>query len=330
VAVLFTNNATTTLASPITSSATSITVAAATGARFPTPSGGDVFYATLIDASNNIEIVQCTARATDVLTVVRAQESTTARAYTTGDRLELRPTAAGLNSKFDKAGGTITGATTVSGALTLGSTLTLGGTVSLPAGTTTFSSGTANFTTGLELNGSSVVSLTGTQTLTNKTLTAPTITNGGTLTLPSGAHTLVARTTTDTLTNKTLSTSCVFTADCSLNDSGTIAATSPGFRGLPQNSQSADYTLALTDAGKCVALGTGAFTIPANASVAFPVGTTIVLYNSDNSQRTVNITSDTLRLSGTTSTGTRVISSYGVATLVKVASTTWVISGPVV
>jgi hypothetical protein len=87
------NNANATLATGINSSATSITLTSGQGARFPSLSGGDYFYATLIDTSNNLEIVKCTARSTDVLTVVRAQESTTARAYNTGDRIEIRITA---------------------------------------------------------------------------------------------------------------------------------------------------------------------------------------------------------------------------------------------
>ena len=87
------NNAFATLAAGITSSATSITLTTGQGARFPSLSVGDYFYATLIDTSNNLEIVKCTARSTDVLTVTRAQESTTARAYSTGDRIEIRITA---------------------------------------------------------------------------------------------------------------------------------------------------------------------------------------------------------------------------------------------
>jgi hypothetical protein len=87
------NNAFGTLAAGINSSATSITLTSGQGARFPTLSAGDYFYATLVDTSNNLEIVKCTARSTDVLTVVRAQESTTARAYNTGDRIEIRLTA---------------------------------------------------------------------------------------------------------------------------------------------------------------------------------------------------------------------------------------------
>lgn len=87
------NNAFGTLAAGINSSATSITLTTGQGARFPTLGAGDYFYATLIDTSNNLEIVKVTARSTDVLTVVRAQESTTARAYSTGDRIEIRLTA---------------------------------------------------------------------------------------------------------------------------------------------------------------------------------------------------------------------------------------------
>jgi hypothetical protein len=88
------NNAFATLASSITNSATSITLTTGQGARFPSLGAGDYFYATLVDTSNNLEIVKCTARSTDVLTVVRAQESTTARAYSAGDRIEIRLTAA--------------------------------------------------------------------------------------------------------------------------------------------------------------------------------------------------------------------------------------------
>ena len=115
--------------------------------------------------------------------------------------------------------------------------------------------------------------------------------------------------------------------DVTITATGTIAADSIGFRGLPQNAQTGAYTLALSDAGKQVANTTGGFVIPANASVAFPVGTTIVLYNNSASSQTISITSDTLRLAGTSTTGSRTLSLYGIATCVKVASTTWLISG---
>lgn len=94
--VLFSNNASADLAASITSSATTITLVTGAGSLFPAISGGNFFYATLTDSSNNLEIVKVTARASDVLTVVRAQEGTTARAYAAADKVELRVTAAAL------------------------------------------------------------------------------------------------------------------------------------------------------------------------------------------------------------------------------------------
>lgn len=96
MSVKFANNAFGTLNAGINNSATSITLSSGQGARFPTLGSGEYFYATLIDTSNNLEVVKCTARSTDVLTVTRAQESTTARAFAIGDRVELRVTAQGL------------------------------------------------------------------------------------------------------------------------------------------------------------------------------------------------------------------------------------------
>ena len=89
----FKNNAYGLLNAGITNSATSATLQSGNGARFPSLTGSQYFYATLIDASNNLEIVKCTARSSDVLTIARGAESTTARAYASGDRLELRMTA---------------------------------------------------------------------------------------------------------------------------------------------------------------------------------------------------------------------------------------------
>lgn len=98
-----TNNAFGTLNAGINSSATTIVLSAGEGARFPTLVAGDYFYATLIDTANNLEIVKVTARSTDTLTVVRGQDNTTARAYSTNDRFELRPVAALFAEFADKA-----------------------------------------------------------------------------------------------------------------------------------------------------------------------------------------------------------------------------------
>lgn len=90
-----TNNAYSTLAGGVLIGATSLSVQAGHGDRFPEITGSDWTFVTLQDASNNIEIVKVTARAalSDTMTVVRAQEGTSARAWNAGDVVECRPTA---------------------------------------------------------------------------------------------------------------------------------------------------------------------------------------------------------------------------------------------
>ena len=98
MSALYSNNAATTLASGITSSATSLTVATGTGAVFPTiTSNQDYFLITLQSFSTgNSEIVLVTARTTDTFTIVRAQEGTTAIAFSTSDYVQQRVTAGEL------------------------------------------------------------------------------------------------------------------------------------------------------------------------------------------------------------------------------------------
>jgi hypothetical protein len=115
--------------------------------------------------------------------------------------------------------------------------------------------------------------------------------------------------------------------DVALVATGTVGTESIGYRGAPQNAQTAAYQLALTDNGKHVAITTGGITIPANSTAAFPIGATVVIYNNSGSSQTIAITTDTLRQAGTTNTGTRTLANYGLATCVKVAATTWVVSG---
>ena len=129
----FTNNAVATLSASINSTATTITVASGQGALFPTLSTGDYFYATIIDSSNNIEIVKVTARSTDSLTVVRAQESTTGRSFVGGDSISLRVTAAGLNNFAGQdKNNTFSGANTFSSTLTISGAATVSGSLSVP------------------------------------------------------------------------------------------------------------------------------------------------------------------------------------------------------
>ena len=113
----------------------------------------------------------------------------------------------------------------------------------------------------------------------------------------------------------------------------TQAADSIGTRGVAQNSQSAAYTLVATDAGKHIlhpSADTTArtFTIPANGTVAFPVGTAVTFINQDSAGVvTIAITTDTMRLAGAGTTGSRTLAANGIATAVKLTSTEWIISG---
>ena len=120
MAVKFTNNAKTTLASGITSSATSATVT--DGSVFPSLSSGEHFYCTFDDGTNN-EIVKVTARSGNTLTIVRAADNTTARAFSSGNQAELRATAALLtdiqeNIAAKSANQTVYNTTTASSATT--------------------------------------------------------------------------------------------------------------------------------------------------------------------------------------------------------------------
>jgi len=91
VGLLFKNNAETTLSGGINDSVTTISVASA--AVFPTPDANNVFFATLDDGTN-VETVKVTGISSNDLTVVREQDNTSAAAFSTGTKIELR-----LNAK---------------------------------------------------------------------------------------------------------------------------------------------------------------------------------------------------------------------------------------
>jgi hypothetical protein len=109
------------------------------------------------------------------------------------------------------------------------------------------------------------------------------------------------------------------------------ATTEVGYLNIPQNSQSGDYTLVIADRGKHIFHPVGdnnprTFTIPANASVAFPVGTAITFVNKIN-VLSIAITSDTLTWAEDGSTGTRALAANGICTALKITSSEWLVSG---
>jgi hypothetical protein len=105
-----------------------------------------------------------------------------------------------------------------------------------------------------------------------------------------------------------------------------------GFLNIPINSQSANYTLVLTDAGKSIFhpstdANSRTFTIPANGAVPYSLGTAISFLNMSANALTIAITTDTMYLSSAGTTGSRTLAQYGSATAIKMTSTTWMIAG---
>ena len=134
-------------------------------------------------------------------------------------------------------------------------------------------------------------------------------------------------------TSPTLVTPVLGTPSSGTLSSCTVDGTdSVGFRNIPQNSQSAAYTLVLADAGKHIFhpstdANARTFTIPDNGTVAYPIGTAITFINMTSQVVTIAITTDTMYLSSAGTTGSRSLAQYGSATAIKMTSTPWLISG---
>lgn len=105
-----------------------------------------------------------------------------------------------------------------------------------------------------------------------------------------------------------------------------------GYKGVPQNNQSGNYTAVLADADTELLHPSGAgagdtFTIPSNAAVPYPIGTVLFFTNLDVNSLTITINTDTLVLAGNGDTSARSLVQYGTAYARKETSTLWLISG---
>jgi hypothetical protein len=110
MAILFTNNAAASLDAGITSANTSLTVASGKGSLFPNPSSGNYFLITLQGITGTpIEIVKCTARSGDTMTIERGQEGTTPSNFVSGDQVQLRITAGVMQATVNNIGGASAG-----------------------------------------------------------------------------------------------------------------------------------------------------------------------------------------------------------------------------
>jgi hypothetical protein len=126
--LLFANNAITVLASPITTSSTTISVAPGTGSLFPSPTSGQSFRLTLTDLATGLiyEILDCTSISGDSMTVSRAQEGTTAHSWSAGDKVAMFPTAGTMQNFAQLSGATFSGNVNFSANLSVGNGIATG------------------------------------------------------------------------------------------------------------------------------------------------------------------------------------------------------------
>jgi hypothetical protein len=179
---------------------------------------------------------------------------------------------------------------------------------------------------------------TSTQLLQSNGASVPTWVTANYLSPPSGTALLKAN-SGGALANAVAGTDYVAPSGAlGTPSSGTLSACTVdgtdavGFRNIPFNSQSAAYTTVLADSGKVIFhpstdANARTFTIPANSSVAYPIGTALTFINMTAAVVSIAITTDTMYLSSAGTTGTRSLAIYGSATAIKMTSTTWLISG---
>ena len=326
----------TTLASTISNSATTVTLATGTltalmGGVALTAGNVDQFTVAIDPDTVKEEIVFVTNAVSDTLTIVRGRAGTSAIEHSGGATVKHVLTSDDLTyytSGVDSAV-TLTGAQTLTNktltAPTI-STIVNTGTITLPTSTDT------------------LVGKATTDTLTNKTLTSPAISGAvltGTVTAGGGVGTsgqVLSSTGTgvqwsaassgdvtlagaQTLTNKTLTSPTV--DDPKLNLSITA-------------NTSTNYTFVLTDNGKLVTSNNASaqsLLIPTNASVPFPIGAQIhVARITGAGQPTIfAVTSGTTTIlsTGATSTQPKLRATNSVATCIKIATDTWLVTGDI-
>lgn len=152
----------------------------------------------------------------------------------------------------------------------------------------------------------------------------PTNTTYWSLLAAKGTDGAVTLNTAQTLTNKTISAS-------NNTLTGPDGTTQVGYLSAPQtHNSSGNYTLVIGDAGDHVYFtggSTATLTVPTNASVAFSIGTTILAVNNNSGNLTISGAGVTFQLANGT-TGNRTVATKGMASLLKVATDTWWVTGP--
>lgn len=298
----------TTLASGISNSATSFTVAAGTGSALlggVTINSGDQFTLALDPDTQNEEIVFATAVASDTFTITRGQAGSSAVTHAAGATVKHVLTGDDLtwfesNTTPVPSWG-ISGSS--SGVTTLVATAVASGTLTLPAVTDT------------------IVSLTATQTLTNKTLTSPTI-NTPVLTLSTTTATAEGRIAWEGTNDKIV-----------VGDGSSTKEFTPNT--ITTNAQSnTTYTLALTDRDKLVTLSNASaitLTVPLNSSVAFATGAVVNIQQTGAGAVTIQGASGvTITSTGSTATAPVTRAQYSAASIIKTGTDSWTVIGDLI
>ncbi len=134
MAIILSNNVASTLLSAIGTGDASLVLASGDGALFPSPTGSDHFYITVVETSGSLEIMKVTSRSSDTLSITRAQDGTAAASFTAGAKVEMRINAASIEDAVSEATANIvtsagaTGGTGSAGAGKQYIAITVGGT----------------------------------------------------------------------------------------------------------------------------------------------------------------------------------------------------------
>ena len=334
-----------TLVTPILGTPTSGTLTNATGLPISTGvSGLGTGVATFLATPSSANLLSALTDETGTGSAVFATSPTLVTPLlgtpTSGVATNLTglPLTTGVTGLLPVANG---GTATATPSIVAGTNVTVTGTWPNQTIAASGGSGTVTSVSVVSANGfgGTVATATSTPAITVSTSITGVLKGNGTAISAATAGTdYVTPSSTETLTNKTLTSPILTTPVLGTPSSGQLSSCTVdgtdkvGFLNIPQNSQSAAYTLVLADAGKHIFHPSGdanarTYTIPANSSVAYTIGTAITFINMTSQVVTIAITTDTMYLSSAGTTGSRSLAQYGSATAIKMTSTTWLISG---